>query len=344
MSTAGAHGYPSSLLLTIVILVGCTSPGASAAPTGSSAGPSPTGAEGTAQQPSPAATTETPAITGLTGHVVFARAGGMYGDETTFVMNIDGSDEHQIGELANSGFPWATPDGSKVIVGTESNGRLGASIFDLDGTNEFVVPEPDALMFGSAPLTADGKHLVAETFTSPGFEFAATNVVEVATGKLRKLVDDHHYISGDISADGSKVLLFLNNPAIEPPAPGSLWVVGLDGKGLRQVTPSGTVAQCCMNYRWSPDGRTVLFASPEGGLWTIGVDGRNLTEIFHADGKWAITPTFSPDGSMIMFALDPSANPFRHPTNELYVIRADGSDLTLVFGGGTFKREPIWLP
>ena len=337
-----ARGHLSCVFLAVVLVGACSSPSASipsASPTSGAPVPSVI-----AEQPSPVAPEPTPGITGLKGHVVFARAGGKYGDETSFVVNIDGSDERQLGELKQSGFPWATPDGSRIIVGTEDKGRLGATIFNLDGAIELLVPEPENLMFGSAPLSPDGRFLVAETFTSPGFEYEATNVVTVATGKMRKLVDDHHYISGDISPDGKQVLLFLNNPEIEPPAPGALWVIGLDGTGLRQVTPAGTAVQCCMNYRWSPDGRTILFASPTGGLWTIGMDGSNLTEIFHQEGKWAITPTFSPDGSMIMFALDPSEDPFHHPSNALYVIRADGSDLTFVLGGGDFRREPIWLP
>jgi len=335
-----ARGYRPSLLLVVALLAGCGSPGGST-PAATSPASSPT-ATAKAEQPSPPS--ETAAITGLTGHVVFARAGGKYGDETTFVMNIDGSDLHQIGEDAQSGFPWATADGSHIVVGREEGGRLGASIFDLSGATSFDVPEPSELMFGSAPFTPDEKFLVAETFTSPGFAYQATNVVEIATGKMRKLVDDKHYISGDVSPDGKQVLLFLNDPTVDPPAPGSLWVIGLDGKGLREVTTSGHIVQCCMSYRWSPDGTSLLFAGPEGGLWTIGVDGSNLTELFHQDGKWAITPTYSPDGSMIMFALDPSANPFLHPPNALYVIRADGSGLTLVLESDYFKREPLWLP
>ena len=44
-----------------------------------------------------------------------------------------------------------------------------------------------------------------------------------------------------------------------------------------------------------------------------------------------------------MFALDPSSNPFDHPTNGLYVIHADGSGLTKVIGGNDFKRERVWV-
>jgi hypothetical protein len=341
-----ARRYSLSILVATVLLAGCASPGASAPGASGPAGTPSNGPQGApaTEKPSPTTVDATPAITGLTGHVVFARAGGQYGDETTFVMNIDGSDLHQIGELARSGFPFVANGGSRIVVGTESPpGHLGSLIFDLDGGNRYEVPQTDGLMFGSAPPTPDGKFLVAETFTT-AFEFQAMNVISIATGKMRTLVDDKHYISGDVSPDGKQVLLFLNNPDVDPPAPGQLWVINLDGTNLHQLTPSGSVVQCCMNYKWSPDGKTVIFASPAGGLWTIGADGSNLTEVFHQDGKWAITPCWSPDGSMIMFALDPTDNPFQHPVNELDVIRADGSDLTVIFKSDYFKREPIWLP
>jgi hypothetical protein len=41
------------------------------------------------------------------------------------------------------------------------------------------------------------------------------------------------------------------------------------------------------------------------------------------------------------------ANPpfsFSSTTTGLYVIDADGTGLTLVIGGGDYKREPFWIP
>ena len=334
------------LVAIAVLVVGCGSPGASRpAATSAPATAAPPAATSPSVPASIAPSAATPAITGLTGHVVFARAGGEFGDETTFAMNIDGSDLHQIGELGKSGFPFPSWDGKRISVGTELGNQLGSLLFDVSGENRYVVPQTKGLMFGSAPITPDGKFLVAETFTSPAFAFEGTNVINIATGKMRKLIgSDKHFISGDVSPDGKQVLLFLNDPDVDPPEPGALWVIGLDGTGLRQLTPDATYVECCMNYRWSPDGKTVLFATSGGKLLTIGADGSNLTELFYQAGKWAITPTYSPDGSMIMFALDPDENPFAHPVNALYVIRADGSDLTLVFDTDYFKREPAWLP
>jgi Tol biopolymer transport system component len=134
-------------------------------------------------------------------------------------------------------------------------------------------------------------------------------------------------------------------PDGSPPPPGSLWLVQTSGKGLHRLTSTGVRVQCCSNYRWSPDGKKILFADAGGILWTISPAGSNLTQVYRDDTRrWAITPTWSPDGSMIMFALDPTGNPFGHPRNSLYVVRANGTGLTKVLGGPNFKREPVWVP
>lgn len=292
-----------------------------------------------APEPSP-----TPAITGLAGRIVFTRAGGKYGDETVFVANIDGTDEKQLGELGHGCCPWALRDGSLMIrAGSAADGRLDPVISKLDGSGSRSFPLPDGLQFGSGPLSPDGTHVVLEGFTAPDFEGTAVYIANVDGSNLKPLTDEH-FIPGDFSPDGKSVLLFKEGPAEDgPPPPGSLWLVGTDGSNLRRLTPADVVVQCCFNFRWSPDGTRILFASPAGGLWTIAPDGTGLTETFFLEGRWAVTPTWSPDGSMILFALDPQADPFAHPANGLYVIREDGTGLTLVLGTVDFKREPVWV-
>ena len=60
------------------------------------------------------------------------------------------------------------------------------------------------------------------------------------------------------------------------------------------------------------------------------------------EGRYASHPTWAPDGSMIMFALNPIANDFEHVPNGLYVMNADGSGVQLVLDGNDFKRAPEW--
>jgi Tol biopolymer transport system component len=136
------------------------------------------------------------------------------------------------------------------------------------------------------------------------------------------------------------VLFFVGSEGDPPPA-GTLFVVNVDGTSQRQITPDNVAVACCSNFRWSPAGSRILFADQGGVLWLIDPDGTDLTQLFKdTEGRYAITPTWSPDGTNVMFALDPTSNQFSHPVNGMYVIDADGSGLTLVIGGDDFKRAP----
>jgi hypothetical protein len=68
--------------LSVALVMTACGPGGALAPTGTA----PQTARPTLQS------SPTPAMAGLTGRIVFTRAGGPYGDETTFVANIDASD------------------------------------------------------------------------------------------------------------------------------------------------------------------------------------------------------------------------------------------------------------
>jgi hypothetical protein len=119
------------------------------------------------------------------------------------------------------------------------------------------------------------------------------------------------------------------------------------GTELHPITPS-SMAVGFGTVRWSPDGSEILFQDaqnqPHGYLWTVHPDGSHLRQLFaDPQGRFAISPTWSPDGAFIMFALDPTADEFSHPADGLYVIRSDGTGLTLVIGGSDFKREPDWV-
>ena len=76
---------------------------------------------------------------------------------------------------------------------------------------------------------------------------------------------------------------------------------------------------------WSPDGRTLAFACPNG-IHTIRRDGTQSRRL--RAGAW---PTWSPDGTHIAFASG----------GRIYIMRADGSALRLVVRAGT---QPDWSP
>jgi Tol biopolymer transport system component len=151
-------------------------------------------------------------------------------------------------------------------------------------------------------------------------------------------------IPGDYSPDGSQIVIFGEGAT---QSVGELFIVDADAGGEPiRISPEGMEVGYG-SVRFSPDGTRILFqdsrTSARGALWTVTPDGSDVTMIFEDDeGRFASHPTWSPDGSMIMFALNPVADDFEHRPNGLYVMNADGSDVQLVIGGNDFKREPEW--
>ena len=120
-------------VLLAIVATSCTTSGAPAS--------SPT----EATQPTP-----TIAVGSLSGKILFARAGGRYGDETVFTADADGTNQRRVtplgAELPDAGqcCPRWAPDGTQIsIVVPGPDGRVAPAIIDADGTAERRLPLPD---------------------------------------------------------------------------------------------------------------------------------------------------------------------------------------------------------
>ena len=110
-----------------------------------------------------------------------------------------------------------------------------------------------------------------------------------------------------------------------PPSPANgatIWIVGADGSGARQVSPDGLDA---LGAAWSPDGTRLAFvAAASGGVQRIQVGtltASGLTDLVTvgADRGSDWGPTWSPDGSRVTFVSDRTGN------DEVWIAPADGS-------------------
>lgn len=112
-----------------------------------------------------------------------------------------------------------------------------------------------------------------------------------------------------------------------------------DGSGRRQLTFEGD------NGRpdWSPDGSRIVFGSHRTGASWVAVmeaDGSNqrlLTEGTSGDPDW------SPDGTEIAFSR-PGTSIDGQIRSQIWMMRADGSQLRQVTESNTFKGGPSWSP
>ncbi len=226
-----------------------------------------------------------------------------------FVMNADGSNPRRVlscGQQCPADFAWS-PDGSKIA---------------------FVVDD-------SRP--AEGGQGV-----EPG---SALEVMNADGSRVRRLCDLDRCGQG-VSApawspDGSMIAFSQESnirslgPFIEPSA---LWVIRLDGSGLRKLSNTGChpghepVGPCPYfdsGPAWSPDGSVIAFSRIETNLRssnraqvdTIRPDGTGLRTLFAcADAcPQMLAPAWSPDGRTIVASNEQD----RHPA--VWLIDADGS-------------------
>jgi Tol biopolymer transport system component len=132
-----------------------------------------------------------------------------------------------------------------------------------------------------------------------------------------------------------------------------VFVVNVNGTGLKQILPPEVSANCC-TFDWSPGGNDLAFsrhATPDvhSSIWIVHSDGSDLRPVNvqpisacggansdpSADG--CLEPAWSPDGTKLVFAkgqnLDSDGN--------IYIANVDGTGLTQVTHSGG-SQSPDW--
>ena len=289
----------------------------------------------------------------LQGKILFTRAGGKYGDETIYTANADGTKEQRITDFGATCCPRWTTDGTHILIAelAPDHKRITTGIINPNGSLDHKVPLPQGtLNLGPGTWFPDGTRIAFDGWDDANHERDGIYTARAADGGDLVRVTRSRTSPVDVSTDG-EIFFFRpveGFPSIGDQPEGSLFVVNDDGSGARRVTPADLPV---VNIgggigRLSADGSKIVFTS-DGAIWTIGSDGSAAKKIFDdPDGSLAITPTWSPDGTMILFGLDPPGSLATldfAPPNGLYVIRADGTELTPVVTTDDFKREPDWI-
>ena len=196
-----------------------------------------------------------------------ANPGGRY---QIYTMNADGSDVRQVTRSENNAVELAWfPDGKRIAFTEQRRRGLGRSYalwsIDLETKKvERLVPEfsgSSALpeFSPAAPLLAfTGKKLMGwDAFV---YDFESRIVTQLTRGG--KACRPH------FSPDGRKIA-FVSS---EADGKGDIWVMNPDGTGQERLTD---LAETFDYYpSWSPDGRTIVFASgtrhyPYQGQWSL---------------------------------------------------------------------------
>ncbi|HEY8196067.1 MAG TPA: hypothetical protein VIG04_03775 [Gemmatimonadales bacterium] len=278
-----------------------------------------------------------PKVSGVNGQIAFNRGG----DNDVLVANPDGSNTRQL--LTNSCCPHWSPDGSKIAALAFTDlGTLTAATLNPDGSGYAILPIDDpTLNVALGVWSPDAARLASEGWddadaTRNGMY---TRRASDGGGLIRVTsnpFEGGHDIPGDYSPDGSRIVFVRENP-LRKSGNTAVFVVNIDGSGLRRITPWGTGG----SPSWSPDGRWILFDA-RGFLFVVHPNGTAQRQIHLHPGSryYAYEPGWSPDGGRIVFGMYLSST----GQNDIFTAGADGTDLVQVTNTPESEEAPDWGP
>lgn len=233
-------------------------------------------------------------------------------------------------------------DGFDHLFRINANGHGLTQITHGDGSECCVGPSPDGdlLAFdGFFPTVApDGAQGIYLTDRNGGSYADFRRLTIAPTGGFDT--------APNISPDGRKVAFRRVLKDFGPDAMSAVFVIGVNGRGLRQVTP---YALDGAYPRWSPDGRRLVFSSNRDSnfglqdIWVVEADGTGLTQLTHGGPENpSLLPDWSPDGTQIVYSHFLPTGFF----TQLVVMDADGADAHVIWQGADFTLDlrPDWGP
>ncbi len=274
-----------------------------------------------------------------------------------FTINPDGTGERQVTYPKRGVLTWQqdwSPNGRWIAYQREGGPRLFDDIFKIraDGTHTTYLSASctDPCKADYTPFWSPDGTLISFTrfFSSCRQNCGFTSVfVMRADGtdlqqvtQLGTTPDQLGYedYSPIWSPDGTRFAFQRYDPHKDLHA---VFIVGIDGSGLRRITPWNRDAA---EPDWSPDGRWIAFRTHEesdevGDIGLVHPNGKHLHLITSGKGKWA-SCSFSPNGKKIVGAWPAGGLP---GNADLYVMNLDGSHLrNITKSAGTWESAPDW--
>jgi dipeptidyl aminopeptidase/acylaminoacyl peptidase len=284
-------------------------------------------------------------VSGTNGKILFAQDFPL----TSFTIDPDGSDPHQIGPVETICTTWS-PDSSKVLCNLLSEeGVPQPATANPDGSGLTVLNSNLPLGLACLNWSPDGTRLLCTTGeeASPAEQGLYTVRSSDASDLVR--VTTTPAVGYGYSPDGSRILFtrFDSNDH------GTLISVKADGSDPVELSPPGlSVIDLGFFDRigadWAPDGSRVAFAafdqsSRRTGLFVVNADGSGLGQITPS-GIGALSAQWSPNGALIAFTSCISSRNCRIP--QAWVVHPDGTGLRQVTPpvDGAVFWTPVWSP
>lgn len=239
-----------------------------------------------------------------------------------------------------------------IVVNDQPLGAVHNAIMAVspDGTRQRLVFRHPQLRAVGPAVSPDGSR-IAFTLGNLGMategQPARLALVNAdGSGLIELTAAGHHAAYPGWSPDGSRLVYAHTEPGNR-----GLRIIDLDTNTITELTTGPD------NFpSWSPDGERIAFTrSPHGlggpsQIYTVKPDGTGLTRLTLHPGAQDAHPAYSPDGRWIAFTsarINPRTEPTdllsaHHAIGQIFVMRADGSDLRQLTDTEYNSGTPAW--
>ena len=230
-----------------------------------------------------------------------------------------------------------TPDRRTILYLRESNERITLRAMSADGEQDralFTDGTPACPRMARPTVRADG---VLALFCAEASGGRGTLKLMSPDGTVLRDLDRGRIGDPVFTPDGESIIYWRTES--EGESAGSLFRVPADGSSLPEQLLAGDDGEYA-DPTVAPAGDQLLAIRTRAGtLEIVAVDlsDGSATEVDRlTQGYLDSGPTWSPDGSQIMFRRGTD------DASDLYVIKADGSDARRVFRSNGYASQPVW--